>query len=206
MHIRLFAQRLAGAHEPPQSTSAPHTPPVHSAATPHFFPLAHFGQLPPQFRSVSVTFWTASVHDGAAHVLVVVPLHTPDWQSPATPSVRHFLPLPHLPHIAPPQSTSVSLPSVMLSMHVAAAQPPPAQPVPVAHSLPGRQGGHSGPPQSTSVSVWFRAVSMQVGAAQVPRVQTRLVQSPPVLQWNVGPQPGHEPPQVAAGSVPVEVV
>jgi len=46
MHIRLFAHRFMGAHEPPQSTS------------------------------VSVPFMTVSVHDGTAHVLVVVPLHT----------------------------------------------------------------------------------------------------------------------------------
>ena len=76
MHIRLFAHRFMGAHDPPQSTSVSvpfstmsvhegtaqvlgdplQTPLAQSPAALHFLPLAHFGQLPPQFRSVSVPF------------------------------------------------------------------------------------------------------------------------------------------------------
>src|SRR3569623_2289910 len=106
MHIRLFAQRLAGAHEPPQSTSVSvpfstmsvqdgtaqvlvvvplQTPLVQSVAAPHFLPLAHLGQAPPQFRSVSVPFWTASGHEGAAQVPSAP--HTQLEESAATPHV-----------------------------------------------------------------------------------------------------------------------
>jgi len=281
-HIRLFAHRLAGAQEPPQSTSvsvpfstvsvhdgtaqvlgvplhtrlaqsvaaahflplaqagqvppqlrsvsvpfctasvhegtahlpsAPHTPLVQSAATPHFFPSAHFAQLPPQFRSVSVPFCTASVHEGTAQVFVVVPLQTPDWQSPATPSVTHFFPFAHLPHMGPPQSTSVSLPSTALSMQVAAAQTPLAQIVPltqlallVPHILPVAHFVEQDPPQSASLSSPFLTVSVQLAAAHRPVApHTPDVQSPPVAQRLPSAQRllgAHGPPQSASDSLP----
>jgi hypothetical protein len=135
MHIRLFAHRDMGAHEPPQSTSVSvpfrtlsvqegtaqvfgvplHTLLAQSVAAPHFFPFAHGGQLPPQFRSVSVPFCTASVHDGAAH-LPSAP-HTPLAQSAATP---HFRPSPHGGQL-PPQFRSVSVPFCTASVHDGAA-------------------------------------------------------------------------------------
>jgi hypothetical protein len=92
-----------------------HTPLWQSAATPQTLPAAHLTQVPPQSMSVSVPFFTRSLHAGAWHVRGD-PLHTPLWQSAAT---AHVLPAPHLPQL-PPQSMSVSVPFFTLSVHVGA--------------------------------------------------------------------------------------
>jgi len=126
-----------GAHEPPQSRSVSvpfitvsvhegtahvlvvvplQTLLVQSVAAAHFFPLAHAGQVPPQFRSVSVPFWIASVHDGAAHVPSAP--QTPLVQSAATP---HALPSAHLGQL-PPQFRSVSVPLRTASVQEGTAQ------------------------------------------------------------------------------------
>jgi hypothetical protein len=57
--------------------------------------------VPPQSWSVSVPFWTPSVQVGAEQVT----LQTPPKQSVGAP---HFLPVPHLPQLGPPQSMSLS--------------------------------------------------------------------------------------------------
>jgi hypothetical protein len=123
-HILALAQVLAGAQEPPQSTSvslpffkrsvqegAVHTcvaagqmPLVQSAATKQVRPVAHVGHDPPQFRSVSVPFLTASVHEGGAQNPATQTLLV---QSALTP---HAWPSVHLGHDAPPQFRSLSVP------------------------------------------------------------------------------------------------
>jgi len=58
-----------------------------------------------------------------------------------------------------------------------------SQSAPLTHIFPVVQGPHCPPPpQSMSVSLPFNTLSLQEGAAQAPSVQTKLVQSPPVLQ------------------------
>jgi hypothetical protein len=47
----------------------------------------------------------------------MLPMHTPLWQSDAK---LHILPATHLPQLAPPQSTSVSVPFLTVSAHVGA--------------------------------------------------------------------------------------
>jgi hypothetical protein len=80
------------------------TPLVQSEPLLHFLLTGHFGQkAPPQSVSVSVPFFTRSVHFGAWQVT----LQTPLLQSVANEQV---LPATHFGHIPPPQSTSVSEP------------------------------------------------------------------------------------------------
>src|SRR5687767_8294849 len=74
---------------------------------------------PPQSVSVSEPFFSPSLHE-APHTLFV---HTPLTQSEPIPQAR---PLAHLPH-APPQSTSLSVPFLTMSMQVGEAQRPLAQ-------------------------------------------------------------------------------
>lgn len=69
----------------------------------------------------------------------------------------------------PPQSISVSLPFLMLSLHVGAVQILPthfalAQSEPFVHVLPVAQLEHP-PPQSTSVSFPFMILSVHEGGA-----------------------------------------
>jgi len=129
-HILSWAQRVVGAHAPPQSLSVSvpfitpsmqvgawqvvaQTPDEQSVAALHFFPTAHTGQGPPQSTSVSVPLATLSVHVGSWQAL---PTHTPLWQSPALPqmaAVGHFAQ-------EPPQSTSLSVPFRTRSLHVGA--------------------------------------------------------------------------------------
>jgi hypothetical protein len=92
------------------------TPLWQSAPTLHTLPAAHALQLPPQSTSVSVPFFTVSVHVAAWH-LSGEPEHTPLWQSDGT---RHVLAFAHLPQLEPPQSMSVSVPFLTLSEHVGA--------------------------------------------------------------------------------------
>jgi len=86
---------------------------------------------PPQSTSVSSPFLTPSVHVGAWQVVpasVVLALQTPSTQSPAT---RQLLVSAHLPQVAPPQSTSVSSPSLTPSVQCAETQLPlPSQTTP----------------------------------------------------------------------------
>jgi hypothetical protein len=79
----------------------------------------------------------------------------------------HVFPVPHGPHVAPPQSTSVSAPFFILSVHEGAWHVPPpqdslAQSVPWPHAAPTLHGEHPGP-QSTSASLPFFTLSVQVG-------------------------------------------
>jgi hypothetical protein len=148
--------------------------------------LAHPGQFgPPQSTSVSLPFWTPSLHVGTAQA--------PAAQTPLTQSLAPAQPLPsaHLGQFGPPQSMSVSpsfwIPSLHVgagAAHTPAVQTPlrqsfaPAQPLPSAHL------GQFGPPQSTSVSpsFWIPSLHVGAGATQTPAVQTPLRQSFPPLQ------------------------
>ncbi len=158
------------------------TPPVQTPLkqlaplVPHSLPSRHLvvgAHEPPQSRSVSVPFLIMSVQDGG----VQVPLapQTPLTQSPPPPQPR---PLAHLrtgDAVAaaqePPQSTAVSVPFLVMSVHdgaaqvrAAAGQTPLTQSVPTRQVLPATQTGHAAPPQSMSTSVPFLIPSVQLGA------------------------------------------
>jgi hypothetical protein len=127
----------------------------------HVFPTAHAGHDPPQSTSVSVPFFTVSVHVGLAQSLF---LQRPLVQSPSTP---HPEPTGQRGHALPPQSTPDSLPFFTLSEHVGTAQAPELQtPLPQSvassHALPVGQGAQV-PPQSTSLSSPFFVLSVHVG-------------------------------------------
>jgi hypothetical protein len=77
----------------------------------HVLPTAHGEQLPPQSIADSVPFLKPSVQLGAAHTRLV---QTPLAQSAP---VAHPLPLAHAGHVPPPQSTPVSAPFLMPSVH-----------------------------------------------------------------------------------------
>jgi hypothetical protein len=233
-HMPLW-QSLADAHvapvphfghdAPPQSTSVSvpflttsvqvaalhvsgepeHTPLWQSLPTAHVAPVPHFGQLaPPQSTSVSVPFFTTSVHVGAWQML---PMHTPLAQSAATPQT---LPAAHLAHVPPPQSTSVSAPFFTTSAHVGAwhlsgepVHTPLWQSPATAHVLPVVHFEHVPPPQSTSVSAPFLTTSVQVGAWHTLLTQTPLWQSVPAEQILPVAHVGHPPPpQSTSVSVP----
>src|SRR3954465_9254425 len=181
-----------GAQEPPQSTSVSllfltpsvqlgtaqvlvvvpvHTPLAQSPAAAQTFPLAHFAHFgPPQLRSVSIPFLTASSQAGAAHS---PPLHTPLAQSPP---LVHILPSAQVGQAPPPQFRSVSAPFRAVSVHVGTAQvlvgvpvhTPLAQSPATAQPLPSMHFAQSGPPQSRSVSMPSFTTSEQVGAAHTP--------------------------------------
>jgi hypothetical protein len=93
-----------GAHEPPQSVAvsrpflmpSAQLPDVHCPVTQKFeaqspfceqaFPLSHGEQSPPpQSRSVSLPFWTKSLHVGIAHVSL-----GPQTRLPQSPAQPHF--------------------------------------------------------------------------------------------------------------------
>ncbi|HVU03081.1 MAG TPA: hypothetical protein VHE30_15075 [Polyangiaceae bacterium] len=105
---------------------------VQSVPVRHFFPEPQAVQVPPpQSTSVSLPFWTASLHAGVRQV----PLQTPEVQSLAA---VHVLLSTHFGQPPPPQSTSVSLPffarSVQLGVaHVVPLQTALAQSVGMAH-------------------------------------------------------------------------
>jgi hypothetical protein len=140
----------------------------------------------------------------------VVPMQRLLWQSPATAQVL-FVPqsLFCASHCAPPQSTSVSLPSFTPSPHETHVPgPEPKQMLLVQSALVPQcfvsaQGLHE-PPQSTSVSVPFCTLSVQLAGVQVFAVgsQTLLWQSAPTRQFLVSAQGPHEPPQSMSVSVP----
>jgi hypothetical protein len=168
-----------------------------SLATRHVFPSAHLLQLaPPQSVSVSVPFFTESLHVAAWH-LSGEPEQTPLWQSAA---VRHVLVSAHFGQL-PPQSMSVSVPFLTESLHMAdwhlsglPVQTPLVQSLPVAQVLVSAHLGHAAPPQSTSVSVPFFTTSLHVGALHVPPVHTPFTQSLPVAQVLVSAHLPHVPP------------
>jgi hypothetical protein len=126
-------------------------------------------------------------------------VQTSVWQSPPT---LQILPAAHLGH-DPPQSLSVSLPFLTLSLQAGAAQvsatgvhTPLSQSPPTAHFSPVAQSSQFGPPQSTSVSAPFFWPSAQFGAAQRFALQTLLAQSVGAPQDLPAPQPGQvAPPQ-----------
>jgi hypothetical protein len=78
--------------------------PAQSASEAHCPPAAQPGQVPPQSTSVSLPFFTVSVHVGATHFDAV---QTPDAQSSGPAQARLS---PQCIGHDPPQSTSVSLP------------------------------------------------------------------------------------------------
>jgi len=131
------------------------------------------------------------------------------WQSPATeqrlPSAHFFVGAQ-----LPPQSTSVSVPFLVLSLQLdvwqtLVVQTKLAQSAPAEQLLPLAQPEHIVPPQSMSLSLPFLMVSLQVGVWQIPPVQTPLVQSPATVQCSPLPHffvGAHPPPQSASVSVP----
>jgi hypothetical protein len=94
------------------------------------------------------------------------PEQTPVWQSVAR--AQDAL-APHLGHVPPPQSTSVSAPFFTTSEQLGAWQmllmhTPLWQSVATLHVLPAAHLPQLAPPQSVSVSVPFLTLSAHVGA------------------------------------------
>jgi hypothetical protein len=161
--------------------------------------------------------------EGAARVLLVTrsvveaatqrfDAQMPLAQSPAT---AHPQPLAHL-YVgaqAPPQSLSVSVPFLTVSVQLGAwhklvllAQSELWQSPLTKHvALSGHlRAGAQMPPQSTSVSAWFCTLSVQVAAWHTSLVQTPLTQSVGLEQTSPA---GHllqvlAPPQSVPLSVP----
>ena len=105
-----------------------------SASTWHFLPVAQVEQTPPpQSTSVSGPSCRWSEHWSATQVLVAA-LQAFDRQSEST---RHCWPGKQAGQLPPPQSTPVSAPSLMPSVHdgVGGTQAPAAQ-VPLGHTTP----------------------------------------------------------------------
>jgi hypothetical protein len=109
-------------------------------------------------------------------------------QTPSTQSVAtaHFFVSAHFGHVPPPQSTSVSAPFMVPSVHEGAAAAhvfvPGSQTVlvqsePVVQALELAHFGHVAPPQSTSVSAPSFTPSVHEGVAHLPPVHTPPVQS-----------------------------
>src|SRR3569623_552736 len=195
------------AHRP-----AVHTPLVQSVPVPHPWLVPPRAQvpLPPQSMPVSPPFFTPSLQVGAAHRPAV---HTPLAQ--LAPLVPHICPTAHSWLVGaaaqvPPQSTSLSLPFLTVSLQLAGVQVPfaphrpftqsPAtvQPLPSPHFLFVGDAAQE-PPQSVPVSVPFFTPSLQVGAAQAPLAHPPLAQMAPapVPLPHIFPfaQGGHDPPQ-----------
>jgi hypothetical protein len=111
----------------------------------------------------------------------------------------------------PPQSMSVSLPFLTMSLHLGAwqmrpVQTPLEQSLDAEHALPSLQALHAPPPQSMSVSLPFLTVSLHLGAWQTKPVQTRVEQSlfwehavPSAQALHVGP------PQSTPVSLPFRI-
>ncbi len=111
------------------------------------------------------------------------------------------------PQRGPPQSTPVSVPSLVWFPQDAIRQDASWHTV-VAQSASVAQGCpvlHSGqwPPQSTPTSFPFFTPSLQVGSSQSPSAShTRLSQSPPNEQGCPAGQPVQGPPQSVPVSLP----
>jgi hypothetical protein len=132
-------------------------------------------------------------------------LHTRLKQSVATAQAD---PVPQ-PGQLPPQSTPVSSPFRVLSVHVGAGvmqtwptQTRPAQSVFTPQRSPSKHGPQLLPPQSMSDSVPLRTPSSQPGAAHVPSRQTPLWQSVPTAHADPTSQPAQLPPQSTPVSAP----
>jgi hypothetical protein len=119
--------------------------------------------------------------------------------------------LPHLVEQDPPQSTSVSLPFLAVSVQLLVVQVLPThsvlrQSAPAEQTLPPAQRTQPDvPPQSTSDSEPFLITSLQAGALQVrvPAGHTPLRQSPTTLQSLPSPHLAHvPPPQLRSVSAP----
>src|SRR5579883_1211442 len=109
--------------------------------------------VPPQSTSVSLPFSTLSLHEGAAHTALT---QTRLVQSAPRMQCRPGAQAGQAP---PPQSTSVSLPSLPPSeqppfaAHTALTHEPLRQSASTRQLLPSAQAGQAPPPQSTSVSL-----------------------------------------------------
>jgi hypothetical protein len=134
-------------------------------------------------------------------------VHTPLWQSLAAEQV---LPAAHLPHEAPPQSVSVSVPFLTRSVqldawHRPAVHTPLWQSPATLQTLPAAHLPHVPPPQSMSVSAPFLTLSVQVAARHLsgePK-HTPLWQSAGSAHVAPAPHLGHAPPpQSTSVSVP----
>ena len=109
----------------------------------------------------------------------------------------------------PPQSTSVSLPFIMWSVHDGTSHTPPVQ-VPLEQSvatrqlLPSPQGPQAGPPQSTSVSVPSLLALAQPAVWHSPAEHVPPMQSVPARQAFPFPQRSQVPvpPQSMSVSTP----
>jgi hypothetical protein len=144
------------------------------------------------------------VHDPTVHV----DPHFPEVQIPELQSAgaTQIFPLAHLAQL-PPQSTSVSVPFLAASVHVAVAQRPPVhaplrQSVYVLQSIPFAQSAHVPPPQSTSVSKPFFTTSLQLVAMHFPAEHSLLAQSARTVHTLPFAQRVHEPPQSVSDSFP----
>src|SRR5262245_25773573 len=154
---------------------------------------------PPQSTSLSLPSTAPSWHWSATHTLVV-------WLQNMLRQSRGPLMQPCVSaqpgQVPPPQSLSVSLPSLAPSMHCVATQTLPALQVPLAQSLPLLQDAPTlqvlpqEPPQSTSVSVPFLRPSWHWSATQVrlTALQKWLMQSLLLRQALLIPQPGQVVP------------
>lgn len=129
------------------------------------------------------------------------------WQSDAE---THAFPVAQAAQIVPPQSTSVSLPSLTPSKHEDPVwQTPPAhvplwQSEPVRHPFPAEQAAQIGPPQSMSVSLPSLTASKHEDPAwQMPPEQIPVWQSEPTRHPFPATQAAHNgPPQSMSVSDP----
>src|SRR5581483_2670265 len=123
-----------------------------------------------------------SLHDGAAHWLL---LQT--WLTQSLPET-HDLPVAHFGHEAPPQSTSVSVPSFMASVQDTTAVHTPLwhrfeeQSELTPHCLPLAHLPQTGPPQSMSVSCPSFAASLHEPATQTLPAHRPVWQSEDTVQ------------------------
>jgi hypothetical protein len=141
----------------------------------------------------------------------LIGLHLPALQWPLVQSCAevHTLPSAHGGHWAP-QSTSVSVPFLIMSVQLGVAQWPAEQTRlmhwgPDVQVRPFAHGMHIvAPPQSTSPSLPFFTLSLHVGAWQVIAVQTWLLQSSGAAHARPSMQGGQtSPPQSVSVSVPL---
>jgi hypothetical protein len=143
-------------------------------------------------------------------------LHVAGWQTPATqfllaqsdPSAHRWN-AAHGAQLAPPQSTSVSVPFCAPSVQpgdwqtLVCEQNPVVQSPFTVHGPPTLQPEHEVPPQSTPVSEPFFTPSVQLAWAHEPEVQTPVTQSLGAAQESPGAQSPHEvPPQSTSVSAP----
>ncbi|MEJ7732113.1 MAG: hypothetical protein WKG00_23245 [Polyangiaceae bacterium] len=166
-------------------------------------------QVPPQSRSVSPPFSTASVQLGALQANSVGS-QTWLWQSS---SVKQPLSLPQSAQFGPPQSMSLSSPFSIWSRQVGARHRPPTQ-LPLAtsqsestlHWLPMGQGPHTGPPQSTSVSWPFQEPSSLQTTSGMPPVPPSPLPPPPIGAPPLPAPPRPPTPPEPPGPAPPEAI